>query len=302
MLKYSKHRKGLLTKSFFVSLCFALSASVSAKTLIFQSKDNSASEPVYEQESGSQVQASTPSAPVAPAVGQTSNINSELFFIVEELKQEVMSLRGAVEEQAFEIRQLKRQSLDRYKDLDSRLQEVAKARAESVSVVQKPELATASSNISSVQGAAVVPVVVQADVKSAAAPAESAPSVDQDQQKLDYQNAYAYVTKKDFPAAVDALHAFVEKYPDGDLTGNAFYWLGEVYLVLPQLEQAKQAFSIVVKTFPGHRKLSDATYKLGVTYDRLQQPAEAERYLKMVQEKFPNSTAAKLAKSYTISR
>ena len=33
--------------------------------------------------------------------------------------------------------------------------------------------------------------------------------------------------------AVDAFHAFINQYPESDLTPNAYYWLGEVYLVIP---------------------------------------------------------------------
>jgi len=125
------------------------------------------------------------------------------------------------------------------------------------------------------------------------------PTVDQ---KREYQQAYDLIKNKNFEEAIKSLLLFIEHYPEGDLAGNAYYWLGEVYLVLPQLEEAKQAFSVVVSAFPMHRKAADALFKLGVSYDRLQDPARAEKYLNEVQLKFPKSTAAKIAKRYKINR
>lgn len=245
------------------------------------------------------------SAPRVQSVPPQPSVNSEMFFIIEQLKQEVMQLRGLVEEKDYQLRQMQELSKDRYRDVDQRLQELARKLAD----LEKGQGSTLVSGGSSAKGAIAGTVVVPVAGVGEVVPVQGATAVvaeigeeQTEEQKLAYQNAYNFVKNKNFPEAIDALHAYVEKYPEGDLTGNAFYWLGEVYLVLPKLEQAKQAFSIVVKTFPGHRKLPDAMYKLAVTMDRLQDPAGAEYYLKQVQQQFPDSTAAKLAGNYTISR
>ena len=294
-------RKGLLLKSFFIC---TLASTVSAKTLIFQSSEAGAQP---DRTSAGAVSNAAPEKTTSrTAVLPAPNVNSELFFMVEQLKQEVMMLRGIVEEKDYEIRQMQELSKDRYRDMDQRIQDLAKQLAEVGKNSESKVLSGGSPVSSSVSGSAVngvVPIGVSGEVvpvQGASAGVDGAQETEE--QKVAYQHAYNYVRDKNFPEAIDALHAYVEKYPEGDLTGNAFYWLGEVYLVLPKLEQAKQAFSIVVKTFPGHRKLPDAMYKLAVTLDRLQDPAGAEQYLKQVQQLFPNSTAAKLAGNYTISR
>ena len=298
MLALLISRKGLLLKSFFICI---FSSAIGAKTLIFQSNDaNLQSEPASaEVGNNASVQIVSP-----PATAAVSSINSELFFLVEQLKQEVMMLRGLVEEQDYEIRQMQKLSKERYRDMDQRLQDLAKkvANADNVKAAPAPSQSSASATVAG-SANVVVPVAGVGEVVPVKPPVASVGVAEQtEEQKVAYQSAYNYVRDKNFPEAIDALHAYVEKYPEGDLTGNAFYWLGEVYLVLPKLEQAKQAFSIVVKAFPGHRKLPDAIYKLAVTLDRLQDPAGAEQYLKQVQQQFPNSTAAKLAGNYTISR
>lgn len=294
MANLMAHLKGLLLKSFFV--LFVFSFELNAKTLIFQSNESSGSTSSAVQSDNaveSESQSRSPSSVMSPvSSAPASNANSELFFMVEQLKQEVMMLRGLLEEQSFAMRQLQERSKDRYRDTDERIQSLV----QKIAVLEKAE----SSVVIQSSAPVVSPPVVNPggpDVVAVNRVVEET-----DEQKVAYQKAYNLVKEKNFPEAIDALHAYVENYPEGDLTGNAFYWLGEVYLVLPKLEQARQAFTIVVKTFPGHRKLADSIYKLAVTYDRLQKPAEAELYLKQVQEQFPNSTAAKLAQNYKITR
>jgi len=296
-------------KSFFVSVLFIGTQYAVAKSLIFPTSSKQAAKPAVESnaagQSGTFVQASSAApAVIANSGGTSNNINSELFFMMEQLKQEVMALRGLVEEQGFQIRQMQKRSRERYEDVDARIQSLAKSQSSQSAQPSAPSVSTSvqppvqvSSGENSALGGEIVPVQASPSV-SQAQPAKE----ESDEKKVEYKKAYQFVQDNNFPAAIDAFHAFVDKYPDGDLTGNAFYWLGEVYLATPKLEQARQAFTIVVKTFPGHRKLADAMYKLGVTYDRMQKPEEAERYLKRVQQEFPNSTASKLAVSYTISR
>jgi tol-pal system protein YbgF len=308
MEAFSSVKKGLLLKSFFI--CTLLSSQfVSARTLIFQSKEDAQSVLQNNPPSSGQAQVATNqvgnSAPAA-------SVSSELFFMVEQLTQEVMTLRGLVEEQGYMLSQLQSAGKDRYAEIDRRLLDLTQR----VSVLEsstgssgrvlsdaKPSVKPSSAQSVPLSGGGST-VVPESSIASEVVPVVTVAAREgvTESQKVEYQRAYNFVKEKDFPKAIDALHEYVEKYPDGDLTGNAFYWLGEVYLALPKLEQAKQAFTIVVKTFPGHRKLADAMYKLAVAHDRLQEPAEAEVYLKRVQEEYPSSTAARLARNYALER
>ena len=55
------------------------------------------------------------------AEGSNASMQAELYRQLQQLRQEVMSLRGTVEQQGHQLRQLKQQSLDRYLDVDRRL-------------------------------------------------------------------------------------------------------------------------------------------------------------------------------------
>ena len=226
--------------------------------------------------------------------------NVEVYLMVEQLKQEVRELRGMVEQQQYAIDQLKSQQKDRYADLDARVAELEKRSAATPAPSAAPALsqapastaASAKPNASADVGATPPPAgSASEDVAASQAPVTDA-------QRKAYEQAYELIRQRQFEKAVDALHAFINQYPSGDLTVNAYYWLGEVYLAMPKLEQAKQAFTVVVSRYGSHRKASDAMYKLGVTYDRLGDAAKAKEFLSNTTRKYANSAAASLAQDY----
>lgn len=210
-----------------------------------------------------------------------SQANAELFFMIEQLQGEVRRLQGELEEQRHQLNRLSSQSKERYIDLDQRLLDVA------------GQLQAAPTSGSG---------------SSADAPETSIKPVTReyrqptDAERQAYQKIQASIRDKNYDAAIDSIYGFISEYPEGDLTVNAYYWLGEVYLVKPQLEQAKQAFTIVATRFSDHRKAADAVYKLGVTYDRLNEKSEAVRQMERVVSSYPASNAASLAKEYLNKR
>ena len=255
--------------------------------------------------------------------------NAELFYMLQQLQGDVRRLQGEVEEQRHQADRLKQQGRDRYIDLDQRVLKLTAAQ-------QQAQVAASS---------APAPSSVQAkDYRQPSAEENKAYNsiVDliRNQKKYDqaitqiYEfldtypegdltvNAYywlgeVYLVKpqleqarqafsivdlirnqKKYDQAITQIYEFLDTYPEGDLTVNAYYWLGEVYLVKPQLEQAKQAFSIVATRFADHRKAADSTYKLGITLDRLGEKEEAGRRMQTVVKNYPDSSAAKLAQSY----
>lgn len=229
-------------------------------------------------------QSSTPAfqnnASEAQRQSGSSQANAELFYMIQQLQEEIRTLRGRVEEQRNDIDRLQQQGRDRYVDLDQRILELSK----------------------SLEEKAAAPVSADS---AAGAGGQQAPKPTRDYRAPEPEERQAYQSiielireKKDYDTAISRLYEFVDQYPEGDLTVNAYYWLGEVYLVKPQLEQAKQAFTIVATRYSDHRKAPDAVYKLGVTLDRLGENEEALRRMRSVVSDYPNSGAAELAQKF----
>lgn len=210
-----------------------------------------------------------------------SQANAELFYMIQQLQGEVRRLQGEVEEQRNLIDRITRQSRDRYIDLDQRILDL-------------------SERVSSGAGQSDAG---PADTAAEAGEMERPVAKVYRQPEADERKAYEQIQdlihkEKKYDEAINRIYDFVDKYPEGDLSVNAYYWLGEVYLVKPQLEQAKQAFTIVATRYADHRKAPDAVYKLGVALDRLGEKAEAESRMQSVVRNYPESNAAKLAQKY----
>jgi len=115
-----------------------------------------------------------------------------------------------------------------------------------------------------------------------------------------YTAAYNSAKANRFSEAIAAFNQLLVMYPKGKYAGNAYYWLGELYLKLPEpaLEKSRQSFAQVVDQFKDNAHVSEAMFKLGVVYDRLGDKTKALEYLKRVQAEYPGTPGAKLAQTY----
>ncbi len=209
-----------------------------------------------------------------------SQASAELFYMIQQLQQTIRELQGRVEEQGHQIDRLQRQGRDRYVDLDQRILDLSKAME-----------ARADNAVEAAQNA-------DSEDAGRLQPARVYRSPEPEEQKV-YNDIISLIRDdKAFDTAIGRLYEFIDEYPEGDLTVNAYYWLGEVYLAKPQLEQAKQAFTIVATRYADHRKAPDAIYKLGVALDRLGENEAADRRMQSVMETYPDSGAADLAREF----
>ncbi|PAU52115.1 tol-pal system protein YbgF [Pseudomonas sp. PIC25] len=220
----------------------------------------------------------TSGAYAATAAGASAPVSAqgEMYLQMQQLQEEVAQLRGMLEEQQNEIRNLKRENLERYQDLDRRL---------SSGAAQGTPNTPADGAINA--GGAPTPPPGQA-------PASNEPA-DPAKEKLYYEAAFDLIKAKDFDKASQAFTAFLRKYPNSQYAGNAQYWLGEVNLAKGDLQGAGQAFARVSQAYPQHAKVPDSLYKLADVERRLGNNDKARGLLQQVISQYPGSSAAQLA-------
>ncbi len=209
------------------------------------------------------------------------------MMMLQQLQDEVRSLRGQVESQQYEFDRMQKDQLERYRDLDRRMGALITGAAVAPVV---PEL-----NSGTPLPGAGAPEPETAAPAPTYAPLASSGAGGDDQA---YQDAFALVRERKFTEAAGAFERFVQDYPASARLANAHYWLGEIYLAQQQLDLAQTAFSRVVSDFPGSTKLPDALYKLGVLNYQRGNTAESARYLERVIRDFPQSSAARLAQNF----
>lgn len=203
---------------------------------------------------------------------------SELFYKVQALQQEVSELRGLVEEQGYELKRLKQQRLDDYLNLDRRLTELG----------GKP----VSSVPGASQGGDTSSVGDSSSGGSASGPADA-------DEMQSYRDAIDLVLRqKNYDQAVVAFNQYLTNFPDGRYAANSQYWLGEICLLQGDLEKSRSWFSRLLSEHPDHAKTPDAMYKLGTVYDKLGDADKARSLLNEVVANNANTNAARLASNY----
>jgi len=219
----------------------------------------------------SSAEQSTPVAPPTPVVQQGAQNTAEMYYQIQVLQQEVLQLRGLVEEQAHQIKQLKQQRLDDYVDLDRRISKLS----------------------------------TQAPATQTTAVTSTTSSVTAQNQQLNnsageiahYKSATKLIlVDKNYQGGIERLQEHLKLYPNGRYSGNAQYWLGEVYLATSKLTEARSWFETLLKTYPAHSKVPDAKYKLGTVYFKLDMLPEAKSLLAEVSRSGGNT--AQLATRY----
>ena len=245
---------------------------------------------------------SAAAGPVSAQEGDSAAM-ANLVIQVQELQDEVRSLRGQLEQQTRELENLKRRQRDQYLDLDQRLSDMRNAqpvsgsrnllaappddsRQPTVSPAEDvPEVRAPMESQSQVTG------IGEPTVQSQAAPVSAA------DEKAAYDQAFQALKELRYADAAEDFQAFLDRYPSSEYADNAQYWLGESYYVTRNYDIALTAFQTLLNQYPESPKAPDALLKIGYTHYELEQWDSARAALTQVQENYPDSTLSRLAEN-----
>jgi tol-pal system protein YbgF len=129
------------------------------------------------------------------------------------------------------------------------------------------------------------PAPAQAPTQTAAAGAGALPAGNAQDQ---YNYAMGLLTQANYPAAEQAMRAFVQRYPKDSLAGNAQYWLGETFYVRKDYSNAATAFAQGYEKYPKGQKASDDLLKLGMSLTALNQKPDACKAYARLEHDFPS--------------
>jgi tol-pal system protein YbgF len=150
----------------------------------------------------------------------------------------------------------------------------------------------------------VVPAPVAAPQQAAPAPAaaiEQQPAPAQgalhNAQIADsYRNALMLYGRGKMADARRAFQAVFDAEPNGELSDNALYWIGETYFAASDWSNAMRFYERVVQEFPEQNKAPDALYKIGMTHEKTSDLALARAAFEELIKRYPYSTPAASAK------
>ncbi|OAT47873.1 exported TPR repeat-containing prenylyltransferase domain protein [Proteus hauseri ATCC 700826] len=202
-----------------------------------------------------------------------SNAHSQLLTQLQQQladsQRDIDMLRGQIQENQYQLNQVVERQRNIYQQLDS--------------------LGGGAS------GATAPTETTQPDNSASSTPA-TATSGSTGDEKADYNAAIDIVlNSKDYDKAIVELNNFINNYPKSSYQSNAHFWLGQMYYLKGNKDQAASTFAIVVKNYPKSQKASEAFYKIGLIMQEKGQKDNAKAIYQQVVKQYPNSAGAKLA-------
>jgi tol-pal system protein YbgF len=164
-------------------------------------------------------------------------------------------LRGATEKLANDLANTQKNSHDLYADLDQRLRKLE-------------------------------PEVVTVDGRSA--------QVGRDEQ-MAYDTAMAQFRANDFRSAINALAAFIARYPQSAYTPAAQFWLGSSYYAVKDFPSAIAAQQALIEHFPDSARIPEALLNIAASQMDSNDRKNARATLTRITRDYPDTDAAKLA-------
>ena len=186
---------------------------------------------------------------------------------LDQLQQAVAALRGLVDIQSKQLKQLETQQRTLYADLDKRIAALSgKSSAGAVQATSTEQLATKT----------VDTAVSAKEVKA-------------------YQSVFGLIKDKRYTAATSSLQSYLRQYPEGKFVADAHYWLGELYIIAGDSDNAITQFNLVVNKYSSSCKAADSLLKLADIAFNNVRFSQAKQYWQTIISKYPNCSAARIA-------
>jgi tol-pal system protein YbgF len=201
-----------------------------------------------------------------------SDVLMEQSRQLEQLKQEIASLRDQLEQQGYEFDLIKQRQRSLYQDIDRRINDLEGGAGSGSGRVTAP-----------------APVAPPA-VSGSAGPNIATTGADDSDGKQQYTAAFDLLKEGSYKASITAFRAFLHDYPQSRYADNAQYWLGEANYVSREYKTALEEFQKLIKRYPDSTKIAGARLKIGFTYFELKNWSAARDELQQVIKLYPDST------------
>jgi tol-pal system protein YbgF len=252
-----------------------------------------------------------PSSSGSPAPASTDAASSEALLQYEQrlsaYEEQLRRMTGQLEETTFNLGQLARKLEKQVSDVEFRVKALEDARGgtpgpASAAPGAGAGLGTPPSGTAPAptQGAPGQPstVVIPAPAPQQGAPAQqaSAPAArsvlpagsPEDQ----FKYAFDFLKQNDTQQGERALRAFTEAHPKHALSGNAHFWLGQIYFSGKDFSRAAVAFATSYEKFPDGAKAPDSLVRLAGSLAQLNKKDEACAAYKQLNVQYPTAPPA----------
>jgi len=111
-----------------------------------------------------------------------------------------------------------------------------------------------------------------------------------------YKGAYSDYMAGKYPLAASEFNNIITTYPDDNLAGNAYFYLGEIDVKGQKLTSAVKNYDQVLERYPDNAKIPSAHLHKGEALIAMKNPDAGTRELHTLIQRFPNSPEAAQAR------
>ena len=112
-----------------------------------------------------------------------------------------------------------------------------------------------------------------------------------------YKTAFADYIAGKYPLAASEFNNLIATYPDDNLAGNAYFYLGEIDVKGQKLTSAVKNYDQVLERYPDNAKIPSAHLHKGEALIAMKNPDAGTRELHTLIQRFPNSPEAAQART-----
>ena len=228
---------------------------------------------------------------------QSNRMSASMYAQLEEIKEQLKLIRGDVEQLQFDNARINEKLVKFTADVEFRFSSLEKNKQEGKSN-DAAILDKIDENLDNTAILANNDAVAKQNTEAKKDDAGSKDKQDFVTRKKNdkgmeatYQDAYSLLKDKQYKQAQEAFSAFVAAYPNSELTGSAFYWLGETYFLRGEYSKSAVEYLKGYQSNIRGSRASDNLLKLGKSLAKLEKRKEAcTTYIKL-QKEFPNAQA-----------
>jgi tol-pal system protein YbgF len=112
-----------------------------------------------------------------------------------------------------------------------------------------------------------------------------------------YRMAYGDFVAAKYPLAASEFSDLIKAYPDDNLSGNAYFFIGEIDVRTQKLTAAVKSYDQVLERYPDNTKIPAAHLHKAYAMISMKQNDKATLELKALIQRFPNSPEASQARA-----
>ena len=218
----------------------------------------------------------------------------DMLMRLDSLQTQSQSMQGEIESLTHTVEGINQRQRDLYLDIDRRMRQLELSASRAAA---SPSSSAAASSGMAAPSAGMTTAPALAGAAAIAAAPSATVATDPAAEQAAYQKAFNLLKDGQYDQAITEFQTFLAKYPQGNYTDNAQYWLGEANYVTRRFDVAEQEFLKVVNQYPNSSKMGDAMLKLGYTYYELGKWDAARKTLDNVAARYPNTTVGRLAEN-----